>query len=411
MQTHRRFLQIPFLLLTALTLLTACLPVTAGTSPDFYPRGQSFSQLHLERSGDAVFCGAWIPYFTCNTLLETGDAVLCRTAVGDYLDRAKACGINAVFVHVCAFGEAYYPSRYYPQAAEAKGIDLMQLMTEECARTGIRLHAWINPLRLQTKSEMDAQEGDALLCAWYRSEQTRSANLRLWSGRYYLNPAAPAAADFLSGVAAELTERYQPAGIHIDDYFYPTDDEGFDAEDFAASGASDRSAWRTENISALVGKIYGAVHDTNEKTIFSISPQGNLEQNAQTLFADVTRWLAEPGFCDLMIPQIYFGYRNEASPFTETAEKWTALPRAAGVGLAVGLAAYKVGAPDLNAGSGQGEWADEYGVLSRQARQILADPSCCGTALYHLDAVLGLPEREADLLRAALRGNTPVRSG
>ncbi len=53
----------------------------------------------------------------------------------------------------------------------------------------------------------------------------------------YLNPAVPAAADYVVQGVAELVQNYPVDGIHFDDYFYPTTDAAVDAVQFAASGA------------------------------------------------------------------------------------------------------------------------------------------------------------------------------
>ncbi len=383
---HKIYRRMMLMLISAV-LLTGCFRATVQADPAVFPGGQTIAQLHLEQNSSGKLIAAWIPYFTASALLQTEDAGAARAAVRAYVGQAKNFGITALFVHVCAFGESYYPSQYYPPAAEANGHDLMEMMTEACAENGIALHAWLNPLRLQAPEHMDRLTDDSRLSAWYRSPQTRAANFREWGGRYYLNPASLTTVNFLEGAIAELAERYHPAGIHIDDYFYPTDDRSFDSDDFTASGASELAAWRTENISRMVRRMCTAVHDADSRMIFSVSPQGNLPVNRQSLFADVERWCKEPGFCDLLIPQLYFGYQHEICPFEETAESWLSLPLDESVSMAVGLAAYKDGTTDLHAGSGKNEWKDDPEVLLREALAMLREPRCRGISLYHLDAV------------------------
>ena len=118
--------------------------------------------------------------------------------------------------------------------------------------------------------------------------------------------------------------------------------------------------------------------------------------NYETLFADVKEWCRAGDCCDLMIPQIYFGYLNEMCPFAETAAEWRALPRAENVGLAVGLAAYKVGAEDLHAGDGQDEWIRYPGILARQAGELLRESDLSGICFYHSDSLTELSAKERD---------------
>ena len=385
------------LLVLSALLLTACIPLSMRRSEPPLSEGQTLEQLHLAGSGDTL-CAAWIPYFACDALFASPDESVCRNAVTQYLEKLRAFGINTVFVHVCAFGESTYPSAYYPPAPGANGHDELRIFTEICAAEGIALHAWINPLRLQTEEYMNAQQSDALICGWYRDLDSKRLNLSRWDGRWYLNPASARTGDFLAGVIAEIITQYHPAGIHIDDYFYPTAETAWDMNDFAASGASDLGDWRRENITALVRRMYAAVHTSDAAAVFSVSPQGNLSLNRDELYADIPQWCREPGCCDLIVPQLYFGYENDVCPYAETLAEWAALPRAASVAMAAGLAAYKVGEEDGFAGTGSREWQTSGMILARQAADVQNTAGFCGLSFYHADALLHLPELERDAL-------------
>ncbi|MBQ8922329.1 MAG: family 10 glycosylhydrolase [Oscillospiraceae bacterium] len=386
-------------------LLTACTDGNRQKEPAAaVPGGQTLQQLHLNESGGAArIVGVWVPYFICDKLFSSGEADTARETVRQYLSEMQNFGVNTVFLHVCAFGESTYPSANYPMTPTAHGIDEIAVFQEICGELDLSLHLWINPLRLQTREYMEAQRGDAVLTQWYRDSALKAANLSEWEGRYYLNPAAKTTRDFLTDVLRELIERYRPDGIHIDDYFYPTDAPAFDAEEFRRSGEADLAQWRRENITALVRQMYAAAHEDAGERVFSISPQGNLLMNYDTLFADVEEWSRAGDCCDLLIPQIYFGYLNEMCPFAETAEEWISMPRAEHVGLAVGLAAYKVGAEDPFAGDGQDEWIRYPGILARQAGEMLREPALCGICFYHSDSLAELSAQERDaVIRSVL---------
>ena len=388
--------------LLALTVLTACIPrSTREGLPEAAAdtRGQTLSQLHLQQEHTRL-AAAWIPYFICERLLSEPDEAACTAQVTEYLRALHAHGIRTVFVHVCAFGETLYPSRYYPQAAAAGGHDGLAVFSEACKAADMQLHAWFNPLRLESGETMALQTDDCALTRIFADSAQRDTYLFLCGGRYYFNPAAEETADFLAGAAAEVTARYPVAGVHIDDYFYPSPDTEADAALFAASGETDLAAWRRDRVSALVKRLCDAVHAADSDAVFSVSPQGNLQLNRDTLFADVQRWLAEPGYCDLMLPQLYFGYENETCPFSETLAAWCALPRSPETALGVGLAAYKTGERDDFAGTGAAEWQRDSTVLQREIEEVTADPRLAGAALYHTDAVLAqavrLPDKSAE---------------
>lgn len=394
-------------MLLNLILLTACsaMPRAAGHLPEQY-HGQTAAQLHLpaeepEPVSEQLYA-VWIPYFTVEKLLAEQDEALCRKQIAAYLQNLQELGINTVFVHVCAFGESSYPSAYYPLLPGANGHDTMQIFSDICRELHLSVHAWINPLRLQNAEYMQVQSGDSVLHAWYLDENKHSSSLSLWENRYYLNPAAESTHAFLKGVIHELMTRYHPDGIHIDDYFYPTAETAWDAAEFAASGADDLAAWRKNNITALMRTMYQAVHDADANAVFSVSPQGKLPENVDHLYADVPAWLQSDDICDLVIPQIYFGYENESSPFSETLDTWLHLPRSKHVRMAVGLAAYKIGQPDHFAGSGSLEWQQKSGILEHQLTDAAAIPDLCGVSFYHADALNALSPDEAEAIRKIL---------
>jgi uncharacterized lipoprotein YddW (UPF0748 family) len=375
--------------LLALLILSACIPQSSrDLSADPPGRGQTLPQLHLPEQ-ETDFRAAWIPYFICERLLSEPDEAACRAQITDYLIALRERGIRAVFVHICPFGEMLFPSEYYPLSAAAGGHDAAALFADACEAADMSLHLWLNPLRLQTEDAMALHHDDSRLSQIFRDPQRRERCIFVSEGRCYLNPAAEETADFLGGAVTELL-RHCPtaAGVHIDDYFYPSPETAADAALFSASGEKDLAAWRRGRVSALVKRLCGAVHAAKDGAVFSVSPQGNLPLNRDTLFADVTRWLAEPGYCDMMLPQLYFGYENETCPFKETLAEWAALPRAEGVRLAAGLAAYKTGERDDFAGSGAEEWQKDGTVLQREIADVCADAAFTGIGLYHSDAVL-----------------------
>ena len=386
-----RIFRVVFLCLCTLLVSCTSLRVQNAESP-VLSRGQTVAQLHLSPVRHETVIGTWLPYFTVFDLFSGGDAGQARERVHAMLLKLKAEGINTVFVHAVPFGEAVYPSAYYPHAPEVHGLDALRIFSEECMRLGLSLHVWLNPLRLQTPARLEDHPADTVLSAWYQDEAQREENLALWDGRYYLNPASSGTTNFLADAVRELTNVYHPAGIHIDDYFYPTQAPEFDEHAFLESGEHDLAAWRRSNITAIVRAMYRAVHENDAETVFSVSPQGDPAQNYEKLYADIPRWLSEGGCCDALIPQVYFGYENTHNPFRETVAAWKAMPRNPKVALMIGLAAYKVGNEDVYAGDGREEWEKNPNLLAQQIAEVLADPELGGAVLYHADAVLNLPE-------------------
>lgn len=128
---------------------------------------------------------------------------------------------------------------------------------------GLQLEAWINPYRLQSGSmPLLCAQSPALL----HPEWTKTTSTGL-----YLNPASAEVRAFISDAVAELCHNYDLDGIHFDDYFYPTTDPAFDADDYAAAGtALSLDDWRRQNVNALMALCYRTAHQYGVR--FGVAP-------------------------------------------------------------------------------------------------------------------------------------------
>ena len=185
------------------------------------------------------------------------------------------------------------------------GFDPLDVFLTEAHRRGIGVEAWVNPYRLRSSAAMPPNLAENNLA------NTHPDWLCTAGEGLYLNPAVPAAADYVVQGVAELLQNYPVDGIHFDDYFYPTTDAAVDAVQFAASGAADLAAWRRQNVTALVAKVYRTVKAADPTLRFGISPQGNPDNDLDQQYSDVTAWLAAGGeekVIDYLCPQVYWGY-------------------------------------------------------------------------------------------------------
>ena len=145
----------------------------------------------------------------------------------------------------------------------------------------------------------------------------------------------------------------------------------------------------------MIKLLYQTVKNCNPEIPFSISPQGNFEINYHELYADVKLWASASGFCDIIIPQIYYGFKNDTCPFAETARLWAetvTVPK-----LVIGLGAYKTGYSDQWAGSGQSEFLTDSTVISRELEYLAALENISGIALYSYTSIFE-PEQDVSAL-------------
>lgn len=358
---------------------------------------QSLEELHLPVVSEDPFCGIWMTTTELANCIGS-DREETEQSITAQLNAVQALGVNTLMLHVRSSGLAWYESDNYPCVSSLPDYDVVQLVIEHAHKLGIAVQLWCNPLRLRPEEEMECFSGTQI-GDWYESG---SLCVRMVNGTCFLNPAEPEVRALVAADAAALMERYDADGFHIDDYFYPTTDPAFDAAEFEASGASDLKAWRTEQISEMVRSIYASVHSVSDELLFSISPTGKFSANADELYADVCRWGSEEGFCDQLIPQLYYGYQNGTCPFTDTAEMWKKTVSCNKVELIFGLCTYKVGQEDPWAGGGSMEWITDVYLPARQTCHSM-ELGAEGVCYFSLSTTLSLPESELEALRQVWR--------
>ena len=119
-------------------------------------------------------------------------------------------------------------------------------------------------------------------------------------------------------------------------------------------------------INNFIKKVHEEVKKLDENILFGISPDGNIENNYNKNYADVTLWCSELDYIDFIMPQLYYGFNNENKPFKRTAEDWSKIVTNKNIKLYFALAFYKVGTIDNYAGSGSNEWLENDDIIKKQ---------------------------------------------
>ena len=126
----------------------------------------------------------------------------------------------------------------------------------------------------------------------------------------------------------------------------------------------------------------------DEKLLFGVSPSASFKKN-EKIYADVSLWCKEEGFVDYVMPQVYYGFENETMPFEKTVNEWLSVEKDENVKLYFGLAVYKCGAIDENAGSGKNEWKENNDIILRQYNYLKLSDSFSGVSLYSYSYCFG----------------------
>lgn len=306
--------------------------------------------------------------------------------ITDLMDKIKNMGFNTIYVHIRPYNDAYYKSEMFPPAQYCpEDFDPFEIILEKAHNLNLSVHGWINPLRCQRNSQIKSLDNKYLIKNWYDDKDKNGTYVCQVNDRWYLNPAYEEVREYIADGVEEIVKNYNVDGIHIDDYFYPTQDEGFDKEAFQKSGESDLQQWRINNINLMVKGIYDKIKEVNSGMLFGISPQGNMNIDNTVQYADVQKWCSESGYCDYIVPQIYYGFKNENLPFEETVESWISENTCDDVNLVIGICTYKIGQEDKWAGSGKDEWKKDKNIPSRQAEFVIENN--CAVAVYSIGSL------------------------
>ncbi len=331
--------------------------------------------------------GVWISYLEISVLLRQKTEAQFREAAGKIFDNCLDLGLNTVYVHARAFGDAFYFSELFPFTKHISGsvgvktaYDPYKILISEAHARGLSFHAWINPLRLCSTADMSAIPPEFTIKKWHEDPAKNGTYIVNVNGTWYLNPAYDEVIKLVGDGVREIVSAYDVDGVHIDDYFYPTTDASFDSAAFAASGSSSLSSYRIGRCNKLVKEIYDAAHECSS-AIFGASTQGNMSNNINQLYADASAW-CKGGYVDYFAPQIYYGFDNSAQPFEACTDEWNTLVRGTKTKLCIGLAVYKIGQEDKWAGEGRYEWQNTDTMLKRQTEYAKSCESYGGIALY-----------------------------
>ena len=312
----------------------------------------------------AEFRAAWIPS-VYNLSFPSGTGLSAdaqRAQAIRLLDVAKAAGLNAVMLQVRPEGDALYESPIEPWSryltgtqGQGPGYDPLAFFISEGHKRGIEVHAWINPYRAAGNSKQSCTSG-------HISRRFPQFAYKIGS-TLWMDPGAPAVQKHIISVVRDIVHRYDVAGVHLDDYFYPYPtnsgavypfpDNATYAAYRASGGSLDRANWRRNNADNLIHEISEVVHSARPGLKFGVSPFGiytkgepadvkaGVDQYNQ-LYSDPIKWMKE-GWVDYIAPQLYWADGGPQS--FSSLLRWWRSPQANPRGIPVwpGIAVERLG--------------------------------------------------------------------
>ncbi len=342
--------------------------------------------------------GVWLSFYEISDMCKGKTEAEYTERVNEVMLNLSNAEFNTVFYQVRCFSDALYKSSVFPTSkyiAETEGdeinFDPLKIFIEIAGEYNIDVHAWVNPLRISYENNISKLSESNPAKILYNQDEDLSSLIICEKGLFY-NPADEEARKIILSGVRELLENYDIRGVQFDDYFYPESDDINDGilynEYKNNNGQLSLEEWRKNNVSSLVSSVYNLVKGYDEKLLFGVSPSASFKKN-EKIYADVGLWCKEEGFVDYIMPQVYYGFENETMPFCETVDEWLKLERNENIKLYFGLAVYKCGATDENAGSGKNEWRENDDIILRQYNYLKLSDSFSGVSLYSYSYCFG----------------------
>ena len=328
--------------------------------------------------------GVFVSYIELSHYLKGMNKEQGITEINKIVNNLKKMNFNMIILQVRTFSDAIYPSTIYPwsetitgQEGVSPGYDILKAFIDIAHKNSMELHAWINPYRI--RGDEDATD----LAVTNPAFSYLNSDMVCFSDGIFYNPAKEEVKQLIVAGVEEIVKKYSVDGILFDDYFYPNLDVDLnDYNDYKKMHPDvSISEYRLFQVSDLIQRVYKVCH--KNKVLFGISPDGNINNNYQKHFADVKKWGSNAGYVDYLMPQIYYGFYNEARAFYDSLKEWGVITSK--VSLMPALAFYKVGTVDNYAKGGKEEWLNNNDIIMREVLLSRNLDNYTGFSLFRYD--------------------------
>lgn len=358
----------------------------------------------------------WITYYELRDLIGDSNENEFKIKIDNVFNDLKNWGFNSVTVQIRAFADSFYRSDYYPLSKYCFGVeggkmkyDVLELLCSAAEKSGIKIEAWINPYRVSFDKDIKKLSDNNIAKKWYKNKEKKS-NVYICKSGIYFNPASKDVTNLIINGVKEIVKNYNVDAIHFDDYFYPETNKKIDSKEYEENGGNiSLSDFRRKNVNDMIKEANKVVKSTKSNVKFGISPAANIDNDYNSLYADVEKWASDNEFCDYICPQVYFGFKNVYQPFMFTVKKWTEFTTN---DLYIGLPLYKCGKKDKYAAENDSNAINEFknnkNIIARQINYLAKIDDIKGFYVFSYSSIIDEKNREeVENMIKAIRNTHP----
>ena len=348
--------------------------------------GVLISNIESEELPKEEIKGVFLSYIEINKYIKNDNYEISKNNIKKIISNIKSMNLNTIILQVRSSSDSIYNSKIYPKSLYLVNneydnyYDVLAYFIEEAHKYNIKIIAWINPYRVRTTENIN-KITDKNPAYKYLNTDTIYIN----NGVFY-NPSKKEVTDLIIKGVEEVLE-YDIDGLLFDDYFYPN--VNIDEKDYQEyikyNDYVSPENYRLEVINNMIKKVYKKCKEKN--ILFGISPDGNIENNYTTHYADVKTWMSKEGYIDFIMPQIYYGFYNSSRDYINTLKEWENNLLNENIDLYVALAFYKVGQYDKYARDGKNEWLENDDIIMREILLSRNTKKYKGFSLFRYDNI------------------------
>lgn len=348
--------------------------------------GVLISNIESEELPKEEIKGVFLSYIEINKYIKNDNYEISKNNINKIISNIKSMNLNTIILQVRSSSDSIYNSKIYPKSLYLVNneydnyYDVLAYFIDEAHKYNIKIIAWINPYRVRTTENIN-NITDKNPAYKYLNTDTIYIN----NGVFY-NPSKKEVTDLIIKGVEEVLE-YDIDGLLFDDYFYPN--VNIDEKDYQEyikyNDYVSPENYRLEVINNMIRKVYKKCKEKN--VLFGISPDGNIENNYTTHYADVKTWMSKEGYIDFIMPQIYYGFYNSSRDYINTLKEWENNLLNENIDLYVALAFYKVGQYDKYARDGKNEWLENDDIIMREILLSRNTKNYKGFSLFRYDNI------------------------